>query len=343
MRAFSQSHAGRNLAAAGSLALCVTGLASERAHAELRLAWPVACTVGETCFVQHYVDHGSAGVAKDYRCGTVTYAGHNGTDIRILTMDDERRGVDVLAAAAGRVLRVRDNMDDVSAAVVGRGSVRDRECGNGLVVSHANGYETQYCHMAKGSIVVQTGDPVTTGQRLGHVGLSGDTEFPHLHITVRHNGAVVDPFAIGEPAGACEGGTSLWEADTARRSAYRAAAVLNAGFATHPVTMEDIENGVPQVALTSAAPALVAFFRSITLKQGDVQTIALSGPIGSLKHSAPALSSNKDQVFLLFGRKRPPAGWPEGTYTARFQVARDGQIVAERTISTKIGNDRSAP
>ncbi len=59
----------------------------------------------------------------------------------------------------------------------------DRECGNGVVIAHAGGWETQYCHMAQGGLAVKPDQPVTTGQTLA-VGLSGLTEYPHLHFTV---------------------------------------------------------------------------------------------------------------------------------------------------------------
>ena len=129
----------------------------------------------------------------------------------------------------GRVLRARDNMPDVSVRLTGRNAVHDRECGNGLVIAHADGFETQYCHMAEGSLVVKAGDTVAAGQKLGHVGLSGDTEFPHLHITVRHDGKMIDPFAYGEPEGACSGGVSLWQPSLQADLRYKAGTVLNAG------------------------------------------------------------------------------------------------------------------
>ena len=63
------------------------------------------------------------------------------------------------------------------------------------------------------------------------LGLSGRTEFPHLHFTVRHRGRLVDPFAFGAVAGSCGGGASLWKPATAKALEYRARAVLNEGFA----------------------------------------------------------------------------------------------------------------
>ena len=314
------------------------------AEAEVLFDWPVACDVGTTCEIQHYVDHGEGGDAQDYRCGTVTYKGHNGTDIRVPTMADERRGVDVLAAAQGRVLRVRDGMDDVSVAVIGHDAVRDRDCGNAVVVAHAEGFETQYCHMAKGSVRVKPGDAVQAGQPIGRVGLSGDTEFPHLHITVRHDGQVIDPFAYGEPARACAGGTSLWRAALQPALAYKNGTVLNFGFAPGPITMEQVDDGAGHLPLAADSAAVLAYVRAIDLRRGDVQHLVISGPDSTLiDRSEPPLASNKDQVFVAIGRRRPPQGWVPGAYSARYEVVRDGKVVVDRAIAERIGTARADP
>ncbi len=91
--------------------------------------------------------------------------------------------------------------------------VTGRECGNGVVLTHENGFETQYCHLAKGSIDLREGQRVQAGDVIGQVALSGKTQFPHLHLSVRQNGQEVDPF---DPDGviACgvEDQDTLWDA-----------------------------------------------------------------------------------------------------------------------------------
>jgi D-3-phosphoglycerate dehydrogenase len=51
-----------------------------------------------------------------------------------------------------------------------RGEIAGRECGNGVVIAHEDGWETQYCHMRRGSVAVQPGERVARGQTLGLVG-----------------------------------------------------------------------------------------------------------------------------------------------------------------------------
>ena len=302
-----------------------------------RLQVPVACEVGRTCFIQNYLDRDPSPEAKDFSCGTLTYDAHNGTDFRVPTLKTQ---VDVLAAADGRVLRARDDVPDVSVRAAGRReAVQGAECGNGLVIAHADGLETQYCHMARGSLRAKPGDLVKAGQPIGRVGLSGFTEYPHLHFTVRQDGRIVDPFASGAPPaaaappGSCGGGASLW----ATPLPYEPSAVLNAGFAAGPVAMETIESGEAGGApLGADAPALVAFARAIGLQAGDVQEITLKNPSGAVlaENKAEPLDRPKAQVLLFAGRRRPASGWDKGAYQATYTVRRNGRIVLERSFAT---------
>lgn len=321
------------------LALAVIAPPVAASAQDLALRLPVACEIGRSCFVQHYVDRDPSPAARDYQCGTLTYEGHNGIDIRVPTMAAQKAGVDVIAAADGKVLRTRDGMEDASIRGQGQESVANTECGNGAVVDHGNGWETQYCHMAKGSLAVKPGDTIRTGDRIGRIGLSGMTEFPHLHFTVRKDGNVVDPFAFGAPEKACGGGTSLWEASARQALAYHAGGVLNKGFAPGPVTMEAIESGAAERETpTTTAPALVAFVRSIGLKGGDVQILTLFDPDGKplAQNKAPPLDRDKAQVMAFSGVKQPPGGFRPGLYRAIYRVERDGKPAIEQAFGINL-------
>lgn len=249
-----------------ALALCavMACATASRSSEPQRFAWPVACELGRTCFIQNYVDHDPSDKTLNFRCGHRTYDGHDGTDIRLPDLDVQRKGVEVLAAASGRVAHIRDGMGDVSVKLVGKAAVAGRECGNGAVVEHGNGWSTQYCHMAKGSLKVKPGDSVNAGQALGLVGLSGNTEFPHLHFTVRHDGAVVDPFAEGAAKGECNFGRSLWQPAASSTPNYRPTEIINAGFADRAVTMDEVEAGEPERSVPgSNSEAIVAYVRAI--------------------------------------------------------------------------------
>lgn len=63
--------------------------------------------------------------------------------------------------------------------------------GNRVVVDHGFGYKTQYAHMSK--ILVEVGDTVYRGQRIGLVGNTGRSSGPHLHYEVIKDNRVCNP------------------------------------------------------------------------------------------------------------------------------------------------------
>lgn len=303
-----------------------------------RLEIPIACQPGKTCEIQNHVDRDPTLAARDHRCGTRTYDGHNGVDIRLPDMAAQGRGVAVLAAAAGQVSRVRNDEPDVSVRERGEAAIKGRECGNGLVINHAGGLSTQYCHMAKGSISVRAGQSVTAGTPLGLVGLSGNTEYPHLHFTVRRDDQVVDPFAPDAgKAGTCGAGTGLWSPAAGQALAYRSEAVLNSGFAGSTVSMEQVEAGrLPGPTRTSSV--LVVYVRAIGLKSGDIQSLSLLGPGGQVlaATTSPPLPRDRAQQLLYVGKPRRDASWPAGRYLATYRVSRSGAIALEHTLSVSL-------
>lgn len=307
------------------------------ADGALRLVFPVDCRVGESCEVQNYVDRDPGPGVKDYRCFSRTYADHGGVDIRLPDLAAQKRGVDVLAAAAGTVLRVRDDMADVSVRQTGTGAVDGLDCGNGVMIDHGGGWQTQYCHMARGSVRVQPGQSVAAGAPIGRIGLSGMTEYPHLHITVRRSGETVDPFA---PAGGetCQAQAPLWDAAAMEQLAYKRQAVLNTGFTSEAVEMETLEAGALPGA-DAEAPSLVAYVRAINLEPGDVQELTLRGPAGGVVATSRAepIARARAQHMMFVGRKRPQSGWPPGRYQATYLVIRaDGQEAVRRTFDVSL-------
>ncbi len=303
----------------------------------LTLGLPIDCEFGKTCFIQQYFDHDPGPGAKDYRCGPMSYDDHDGVDLRVPTLAAQKKGVAVLAAAAGTVRGARDGMEDVNVAIAGSDSVKGRECGNGVVIAHAGGWETQYCHMAKGSVRVRTGQQLGAGATLGLVGMSGNAEFPHLHFSVRHNGDKIDPFAADAAPNAC-GGKSLWSREAAAALSYHSLELINFGFVPQALTMADVESGHADELssqLAVGSPALIAFVRAIGLKGGDVQILTLRGPDGQTiaTSETPAVPRDRAQQLLAIGKRRAANEWPRGTYEAEYDVRRDGAPFFSRRFS----------
>lgn len=293
----------------------------------LELDLPVACTPGADCWIIHYVDHDPGPGVADSFCGSMTYDGHDGTDFAIRDGAAMRAGVDVLAASGGVVKAVRDGVPDITVEKGGKEAVTGIDCGNGVLLQHDQGWETQYCHLREGSIAVRTGDKVAAGQKLGLVGLSGMTSFPHLHLSLRKDGEELDPFHGTPVEAACgQGGPSLWSEAAADQLAYQPLALTLLGIADGPVESEAVWDGRAEAeAITADSPALVVFLGGYALRQGDRIELTLVAPDG-----AEMVSHQQDQArdqartMLFAGRKRPENGWMPGTWQARAEVRRDG-------------------
>ena len=156
-----------------------------------RFQVPVVCDIGSVCFIQNYFDRDSGPAFQDYTGGTLTYDGHKGVDIRVPNLAVMREGVEVVAAADGTVRNIRNNMPDINMRNIDPEKIKDREAGNAVAIQHGGGWESQYSHLKRGSVIVKPGEQVKAGQVIGKIGLSGATEFPHVHFSVRRDGIPV--------------------------------------------------------------------------------------------------------------------------------------------------------
>lgn len=297
-----------------------------------RLETPIACPADLGCLVRNHVDLDPGPDAADYRCGKLTYDGHKGVDIRVPDSVALMLGVAVLAAADGTVLRLRDGMADASTRVIGADAVKDRMAGNGVIVDHGDGWETQYSHLRQGSIVLRVGDKVAAGQQIGLTGLSGNTEFIHLHFEVRRNGAVVDPFTgVDMSAGCNVAAAPLWSDRALGQLAYRAAALFDAGFAAEPPDQWLARAGeYGSAALPADSAALVFWIDVIGRQPGDEQAMRLLAPDGAtVAEARDTVTGTSVQWFQFIGRKRPATGWPPGRYRGEYRLTRDAGGVTE--------------
>lgn len=302
-----------------------------------RLGLPVACDVGKTCWVQQYPDRNPGAGATDYACGSQSYDGHDGTDIRVL---DTSSLVDAVAAAGGAVKAVRDGVTDhLMLTPEDREAVGNRECGNGAVIDHGDGWETQYCHLRNGSLAVKPGDRVKAGTRLGLVGYSGMAAFPHLHLTLRHNGKARDPFRIADDAATCgSAGDMLWDDEARAVLRYAKGQVLRAGFADGRVDIAALETGgFNDAEVGEDSPALVVYAWVINLSKDDVMTLSLTGPDGVVAENSVTLDRAKAQYLLFAGTKRRAgSAWPKGEYRGRLEIRSGAELRLEKDFTARI-------
>jgi len=288
---------------------------SSRRHDKISFDLPAKCRLGETCWVANYVDVDPSLAAKDWHCEARTYDGHDGVDIAIRDRRVMEQGVSVLSAAPGIVRRVRDGVEDVGlttaaswAAIVGR------ECGNGVLITHDEGWETQYCHLKQRSIRVKVGQSVLRGDELGLIGLSGKTEFPHLHFTARHTGQVIDPFTGRSNTAGCHiRGQALWRDPAVT---YEEVALYNAGFSATEPQADAIRNGYPDATtVPSNSDMLVLWVDMFGVQADDRLRFRITAPDGKvLLDREERIDRTQLRRFAFSGLRRRADPWPPGLY-----------------------------
>lgn len=290
------------------------------------LGFPLACDLGTTCYIQQYVDHDPGPGAQDFTCGDQSYHDHNGTDFAVPTVAAMRAGVAVLAAADGKVKASRDGIADFAPVIAGK------ECGNGVVIDHGAGWETQYCHLRQGSITARNGDLVTQGTSLGLLGQSGLADFPHLHLSVRHKGREVDPFAP-EQIATCGGtGPSLWQ----QPIAYVPAGLLDIGISDAVPQYSAIKQGLGSPDLPRIAPALVVWIYLFGADAGDALLFEITGPEGRVLTERSLLDKPQALAFRAVGKRLTAESWPTGRYRATAKMIRQGVEIGQKSIEITV-------
>jgi len=331
-------------AMAGMLLVNVTALLPPASgETGISLELPLACIPGETCWVANYADADPSAAARDFRCRARTYDGHDGVDFAIRDLGVMAKGVPVVASAAGTVRHVRDGMADVAITdEASRKRIAGRECGNGLVIEHDGGWQTQYCHLRQGSIAVRAGERMEAGRTIGLVGLSGKTEFPHVHLTVRLDGQAVDPFtgqSLGQGCG--QAGQALWRPGAV--PPYEEVALYNAGFAAGKPDLEAIRKGQQENGpLPAMAPALTLWVDIFGVEKNDRLQFQIIGPDGNpvLLHEQ-VIDKTQARRFAFAGKKREAAAWGSGSYTGVVKLLRkvDGKDMSYNVTRTAtVGN-----
>jgi hypothetical protein len=315
--------------------------------AGLQLDLPAQCDPGIDCWVINYADRDPGPGTFDHTCGSQTYNGHDGTDLAVRDMVAVRRGVNVVAAADGVVLRSRDGEPEgLDQESLDRAKAIQRECGNGLVIDHGGGWTTQYCHMKRGSLIVQPGDRVDAGQPLGQIGLSGSTQFPHVHLQVRHYDENIDPFTGTPVSDTCASrGKSMWSDDLQDKLSYRTSQIYNAGFAAGAPDLTRLREGegYPQTVFACDVPALVAWMETHGTRAGHRYLIKVTDRKGAvLFEREETLEKSQARIFRYTGRRLRTNCWTPGTYSAVFQTLDSDTVLSEKKLVLTISSTRSS-
>ncbi|MHA3024511.1 M23 family metallopeptidase [Mycobacterium sp. BMJ-28] len=93
-------------------------------------------------------------------------------------------GADIHAVADGPVVAVLDGLPEQVPGKAPAGLVLDQYAGNHVVQDLGNGNYALYAHLKTGSVKVAPGQQLKSGEVLGNLGNTGNSDAPHLHFHV---------------------------------------------------------------------------------------------------------------------------------------------------------------
>jgi Peptidase family M23 len=93
-------------------------------------------------------------------------------------------GADIHAVADGPVMAVVDGLPEQVPTETPAGLILEEYGGNHIVQDIGDGNYAFYAHLKTGGPKVKVGDQLTTGQVIGTVGNTGNSDLPHLHFHV---------------------------------------------------------------------------------------------------------------------------------------------------------------
>lgn len=296
------------------------------------------CVLAQDCFVQQMPDISPDAEVLDPLCGKASYFGHHGWDIRLRSLKDIGRA-SVVSVAEGTVVRVRDGVPDrIFDRFQDKELLGGKECGNGVVVEHADGLASQYCHLKQGSVSVRLGARIKKGDSIGLIGASGLAEFPHVHLSIRRAGITVDPLTglpLGRAREAC-GDTmdGLFEPSARRMLSRSPTTILDVGLARTPPELANLvrEGGPPLVKLSEP---IVAWVWAINVEQGSLFRVQLLGPdrTPTIDFKTKALEDRKANYLAYVGGKY---GAAEGVYDLRIELLAGTRTIQSTTKSFNV-------
>jgi len=178
---------------------------------------------------------------------------------------------------------------------------------------------------------------------LGLVGLSGNTEFPHLHFSVRFHGKIIDPVSgLGKGSGCNNIKNSLWETTAGVALEYIATGILKLAFADQLPARKPYYEHLNAIKILSEDTNKIIFWSHVFgVHKGDRFTMQIISPDGEiLANKEETIRTNQAQRLNMIGRQRKQSIWPTGTYKGSYILQRsvDDQYktVLNKTINLQI-------
>jgi len=145
--------------------------------------WPQGGVLGQDLTLVNSVDlDPAAGATLDPWCGHRTYDGHTGEDVIVRSFREVMIGVPVFSLTDGTIFEVQDGQYDF------RFGPTQSTFDNHLIVATPGGRYFVYGHLRHG-LHWRKGQTVHAGQQIAWSASSGNSAWPHLHLTEDANGA----------------------------------------------------------------------------------------------------------------------------------------------------------
>lgn len=160
---------------------------------------------------------------------------------------------------------------------------------------------------------------------MGKIGLSGRTQFPHVHVSVRRNGNSIDPFAPSGRLTRNASADTLWDTEIE----YDAGGLLSLRFFDHLPKIETLRFGRETAPITNQSPAIVIAAFGFGEQKGDIVTLRIDGPRSTVFEHSVTMDRNQAQFMRSGGKKLSRRIWRSGEYHAKATMTRDGQIISE--------------
>jgi len=299
--------------------------------------FPVACKIMGNCWITNHVDlDDRSGRVQDYMCSDKATDNNKSTHISLAGRAFIEKTVPVLAAADGRVTEAVNGYPDSSTPVQG-----ETFCGNRVLISHSDGWETSYCHLKRDSITVRQGEIVKAGQQIGMIGMSGQTDWPRLSFATIRNGMVFDPFSGRTSIEGCSKDINpLWAGNL--NPPYEPASVSNAGFSTGDMNNNDILNGTAQNAtiIRKETPRLSFWALMMNLRKGDTIRLIINTPDGRvLSEIEEKIEEDSLHYPIYLSKNRGGFLWDAGQYKGIITITRnirDNDITSGRIATLQL-------
>ncbi len=276
----------------------------QRLSVGLQLDAPVAGDSGSDWVVNNYFDQDPTSGVLDYTGGSRSYNGHYAIDIDISTFRDMDAGVQVLAAAGGEVVFIREDQFDRNVSCSG--------VANSVEIHTPEGFVMRYLHLKKDSVspFIEQGEIVEAGQPIGLVGSSGCSTQPHLHFALfGPTGNVIDPFEQG-----------MWKDPPAYSSAPT---VMDFMLTDQPLIGNDIKDPPANLTVVPTGSELTVGLSVANGRSGDSVGGVLRRPDNSV-HSNFNINFNAVSGHTYWVSPEYSISGPTGNWT--LEILENGSV-----------------